>query len=164
MSKLETNTTSLQSVLDVVNALPDALDTSDATATADQMASGATAYVNGEKITGTATEVKSGYALGWATLGANYLKETNGNVGFRFKVNQSSAGATGILWQNDSSIYVQTPAANFGDATVEDVAAGKTFTSAAGLNVVGTAQLGTTETWTFTLEDGSTVDKVVVVQ
>ena len=44
---------------------------------------------------------------------------------------------TGVLRKN-AWVKVATPLTNLGDATAEDVAAGKTFTSAAGLTVTGT--------------------------
>lgn len=110
------------------------LDTSDATATASDMPEGVTAYVNGEKVTGTATCVRGSYSK---TVAPTYTTVAGGAVKLiqmRDTIAEptffGTTGATGLVLQAETSA--------FGDATAEDVVAGKTFTSADGFVVTGT--------------------------
>ena len=116
-----------------VNVPSSGIDTSDATATADQLLNGAIAYgVNGERITGTLSYSPSAsggngtiYTATETTASGDYIKST-------CTVKSSKAHLSG------STISMQTSLSDLGDATAADVASGKTFTSSNGLQVAGT--------------------------
>lgn len=138
----------------VVNPIPSNYITTETTSAPepDQMEEGTTAYANGEAITGT------------LPLIAEDITQQGDDV----RVNGSNliiSLINGIkrIFGIGSSINLQVPLSNMGDATAADVAAGKTFTSTAGLKQTGTHECetgadlsGVTALQKYTLEGQTT--------
>lgn len=118
------------------------IDTSGATATAADLPEGLIAFANGEKIIGTMKTIAPvvgtlGEESGYITIQRDYAENRYVPAG----------GTLKQLAQPGS----------FGDATPGDVAAGKTFTSTAGLKVLGTRE----DSGLLVKKTGTTVSNVI---
>ena len=111
----------------IVKPIPSAyIKTSDATASAGHIVDGETAYVDGNKVTGTLKKY-DGSQLEGLVAGAD---ENNVIVVTHFEDPNYVEG--------NSYVYSNVPLEGFGNATAGDVLSGKTFTSADGFKVQGT--------------------------
>lgn len=89
---------------------------------------------DGNVVTGTLNEIGEGQLLG-ANQNARLIAS-----GTNVYITGETTGE-GII-RPGASCRIRVPASEFGDAAVEDVAKGKTFTSAAGLLMEGTLEVG----------------------
>lgn len=100
------------------------INTSDADAAAENIEYGKTAYVNGEKITGNIPTISD------FSASAGVVTSDNGLLRMQKTISKMITGQT---------IELTSRLNNFGNATAADVVADKTFTSADGYKITGTA-------------------------
>ena len=112
-----------------VNVPINGIDTSDATATGDDIASDRSAYVNGQKVFGNIPVVLSGY---------NYTVEPTYSGSSTSKYIFYQTNASDSIIRSGAKFSVEIPKTDFGDAEASDVLKGKVFTSSAGFKKSGT--------------------------
>ena len=113
-----------------IDGISSGTDTSDATATANDIIAGKTAYSADGKMTGAVPLI-----AGKFEVDAQPVWNSSYNlIQTSFSFSQRNA------YENGATIRFSSDGAYFGDATAADVAKGKTFTSASGLKLAGTLE------------------------
>ena len=126
---------------ELISHIKSGIDTSDATATASDIAQGKTAYVNGEKVNGTISTA-SNIANADATVKQIRRTPVVGSSYYEIEMQATGTTAPGSgkhIFDGESvKLSLDVNSSKFGNAAAENVLKGKTFTSSAGLSVTGT--------------------------
>lgn len=126
-----------------IRAIQTSVDTSDATATSNDIAQGKIAYAKGEKITGSVDVRDSNRGVGFDM---NNVFTVGDDMFFSSNI---GANSVSLLLRPGAQVTIGFPKSLLGNATPSDVALGKMFTSESGINMTGTGSLVKAKTLTI---------------